>query len=112
MQNKRKHDRYDSLNLIHFACLDTEQQVAKQGMGRTLNVSQSGILLETSCRLAPRDTVTLTIGLADETVNIDGTVVRSTAGEHGRFESGISFFTIGERDQDILARYIQAFRNQ
>ena len=43
---KRKHPRVNALNLSYI-CLDEDQQVIKQGMGRTLNVSESGILLET-----------------------------------------------------------------
>ena len=112
MHDKRKHNRYHSLNLIHFNCLGMDRQVAKQGMGRTLNVSESGILLETNFRLAEREKVTLSIGLADETVNLEGIVVRSKPGEPERFESGIEFLAIDERDQAILNRYIQAFMNQ
>jgi hypothetical protein len=41
-QEKRKHARFNSLNLS-YVCLDENNQVIKQGMGRTLNVSESGI---------------------------------------------------------------------
>ena len=45
-ENKRKHERIQSLNLSYI-CLDEDNNIVKQGMGRTLNISESGILLET-----------------------------------------------------------------
>jgi hypothetical protein len=45
-ENKRKHERIQSLNLSYI-CLDEDANIIKQGMGRTLNISESGILLET-----------------------------------------------------------------
>jgi len=43
--DKRLHLRIDSLNLLAYSCIDDTGQVVVQGMGRTLNVSQGGILL-------------------------------------------------------------------
>ena len=42
--DKRRHTRYESLNLS-YVCLDENDNIIKQGMGRTLNISESGILL-------------------------------------------------------------------
>ena len=39
----RKHDRFDALNLLSYFCVDAENQTVQQGMGRTLNVSETGI---------------------------------------------------------------------
>ena len=45
-KEKRKHYRVDSLNLLSYTCQDEEGNLVKHGMGRTLNVSESGILLK------------------------------------------------------------------
>jgi len=40
-EEKRKHQRFNSLNLSYI-CLDEDQQAVKQGMGRTLNLPNPG----------------------------------------------------------------------
>ena len=60
-QDKRQYERYDALNLLHYE-VPADRQTEHQGMGRTLNVSQSGILLETHAAIDAGQTVTLTIG--------------------------------------------------
>ena len=112
MSNKRQHNRFDSSNLIHFNCLDKSDKVSKQGMGRTLNVSESGILLETSFQIRDSQNVSMAIGLDNDMVSIRGIVVRSTEGNNDRFEAGIQFFEVGTSDRDLLRKYIDAFTNQ
>lgn len=109
-KQKRKHDRIDSLNLLNYVCLDESNEEVIQGMGRTLNVSQGGILLETHIPIAKRYIISLSIGLEDEMVDIKGKVIYYQDGKEGRFESGIEFQDINEESLKILNRYIIAFR--
>ncbi|MFO8083494.1 MAG: hypothetical protein R6U27_04145 [Desulfobacterales bacterium] len=46
-KERRRYPRIESLNLMAYACMDENDNVINQGMGRTLNVSQKGLLLET-----------------------------------------------------------------
>jgi hypothetical protein len=111
--NKRKHHRVRSLNLLSYVCVDENQDVVRQGMGRTLDVSESGILLETHAPIDLEDTIILlTIGLEDDLTDITGKVVYSEAGETGKFESGIEFQEKDEAGLRILQEYIKAFREQ
>jgi len=111
-QDRRKHERINTFNLISYSCIDETVQAISQGMGRTLNVSQNGILLETHVPIDPKHTVALVIGLEDELVNIKGRVVFSMAGEEDRFEAGIEFIETDEAAVDVLKKYIKAFRGQ
>ena len=52
--NKRKHARYDSLNLLTYVCVDSDGKEWNQGMGRTLNISESGLQLETHEPIDPQ----------------------------------------------------------
>ena len=58
-EDKRKHERIRSLNLSYI-CLDEEKNIVKQGMGRTLNLSESGLLLETHFPIESRHIVLMT----------------------------------------------------
>jgi len=111
-EDRRKHVRINALNLISYSCIDETVQAVAQGMGRTLNVSQDGILLETHVPIDPKHTVALAIGLEDDLINIKGRVVFSMAGGEERFEAGIEFIDTDEAALEVLKKYIKAFREQ
>ncbi len=106
----RKHERINSLNLLNYTCVDQKTDEIIQGMGRTLNVSQGGILLETRVPMYAYYSVALTIGLEDEMIDIDGQVIYCREGSKGKYESGIEFKDINETSLRILNKYIVAFR--
>lgn len=110
--DKRKHSRTRSLNLLAYECLDENQDVVRQGMGRTLDVSEGGILLETHAPIDLHHTISLKIGLEDDMTEISGSVAYSRAGKSGRYESGIEFDRNNEAALQILKVYIKAFFQQ
>lgn len=109
---KRKHERIDSLNLLNYKVIDAEGELISQGMGRTLNVSQGGILLETHVSFPLDYHISLNIGLEDDMIDIKGKVIYCRDGEERRYESGIEFFDITEDCMRVLNKYIVAFREQ
>jgi hypothetical protein len=92
-QEKRKHARVSSLNLS-YVCLDEKDKIVKQGMGRTLNVSESGILLETHFPIDQSHTVTLTLGLEEELVDIKGRPVHTRTNDAGNTRWASSFLNL------------------
>ena len=111
-EDKRKHERYDALNLISYLVTDEEDAEVAQGMGRTLNVSQSGILLETHVALALQGSISLSIGLEEHMVDIKGNVVFCHPGDDGKHETGIEFESLDDASRESLNQYIQAFQTQ
>src|SRR3989304_5663028 len=82
-EEKRKHARTGSHNLVSYVCRDEMNRVRSEGMGRTMNVSEGGILLETREPFDPSCTISLTLALEDELMDIRGRVVftrKSAAG--------------------------------
>ena len=110
-QEKRKHARFSSLNLS-YVCLDESNQVVKQGMGRTLNVSESGILLETHFPIDKTHTVTLTLGLGEDLVDIKGRPVHIRTNTGGKYEVGIEFTEPDQKASRSLKEFIDAFKGQ
>ena len=108
IEEKRKHSRIDSTHLLNYYYDESEDE-ATQGMGRTLNVSESGILLETHAPIDEKHTVSLTIGFEEEVVDIKGHVIYTQKNPKGMFESGIEFFDVDATAQKILRQYIAAF---
>jgi hypothetical protein len=110
--DQRKYPRFKSLNLLSYVCIDENRDVVRQGMGRTLDVSEGGILLETHAPIPLQHTISLTIGLQEEVTEIDGRAVYSRPGGPGKYESGIAFYGKNEAGLRILKKYIKAFAEQ
>ena len=109
MEENRKYKRIDSTNLLNYVCLDEEGEAFAQGMGRTLNVSESGILLETHAPLDPKTVVSLTIGMEEELVDLKGTTVYSKRNQEGSYETGIEFLEIQTAELEALQKFIEDF---
>jgi hypothetical protein len=108
---KRKHRRIASLNLS-YVCLDEAGKQVKQGMGRTLNLSESGILLETRFPIAAEHTVILSIGLEDQVVDIRGHAVHVRSTDHGVYEIGIEFVDPDELMLHTIRYFIRSLSKE
>ena len=107
---KRKHVRIDSFNLFYLA-IDDNGNIVHHGMGRTLNVSEAGILMQTSFNVNPDLKILLSVGIEDDIVKIEGEVAHSRPGKNGMFETGIKFTEIDDYALDILKIFIQYFED-
>ncbi len=105
-EEKRKHHRFSSLNLS-YVCLDENQKAVKQGMGRTLNLSESGILLETHFPIATTHNVILSIGLGEDLVDLRGRPVHVSSDGQGAYEVGIEFVDPDERALRTVRQFVQ-----
>jgi len=109
---KRTNQRIDSPNLLSYICLDENDNEIIQGMGRTLNVSEGGILLETHVPINPQYIVCLTIGMEDDLVYFKGHIAHHREREDGKFESGIEFIDMDEQKRRYLRQYVTIFKDQ
>ena len=104
-ENKRKHDRIQSLNLSYI-CLDEDENIVKQGMGRTLNISESGILLETHFPIELKHVVQLTISLEEDLLDIKGKPVHVRSSGQGKYEIGIQFVELDQGASQIIKKFV------
>jgi hypothetical protein len=104
-ENKRKHARIESLNLSYI-CLDEDKNIVKQGMGRTLNISESGILLETHFPIESKHTLQLTISLEENLLDIQGKPVHIRSIDGGKYQVGIQFQELDKKSTGILKKFI------
>ena len=95
--DRRKHRRLKTRNLISYISYDKAGKLISQGLGKALDISRGGILIE-----APEP---IEIGLLSLTatdvennlIEIDGNVVYCKESSSGRHLSGIAF--VGEEEQ-------------
>ena len=110
--DKRRHIRVESTNLINFVCMGDDGEACHQGMGRTLNVSESGILLETYKPFEYQARIAITIGFEEELVDIEGEVVFLKESAKDTYEAGIQFSQINDTERVTLLKFIEAFKNK
>ena len=109
--DQRKFERKDSLNIIGYDILGEEGESVLHGMGRTLNVSESGLLLETHNPLSKGQTLMITVGLEDDTVELKGHVTYVASASSETFNSGIEFMEIDENGKRVLGKFLEALKN-
>lgn len=109
---KRKHQRISTLNLLYYVCLDENGHHLEQGMGKTLDISHGGILMETHIRIEAKYIMLLALGFEEELVDIKGKVIYSRKNESGMYESGVSFIETNENITRIVDALIKTFNQQ
>jgi len=112
MTTERRHFiRPEALNLLDYLVVDAQGRQGEYSMGRTLNISKGGILMETHIPLPEGQQVMITLGLEDNLVDIMGRIVYTTY-DAGMHQNGIEFFHVAENDKKILNRYTEAFHKK
>jgi hypothetical protein len=109
--DRRKAERLDSHNLLHYVCLDENGIGISQGMGRTRNISEGGILMETHLPIDPRRTVSLTMAIENGAFEIQGKVVYSRKREEGGYDTGIDLFEMNQAQHQFLRQFLVLTRN-
>jgi c-di-GMP-binding flagellar brake protein YcgR len=112
IKEKRKSRRFDSTNLLSYVCLDENNSEVMQGMGRSLNVGEGGIRLETHVPIDQQCIVYLTISMEDDLMSFKGNITYQRKREDGKFELGIEFTEMDEKERRFLKQYIILFKGQ
>ena len=108
---RRKWDRKETLNLVDYILLGEDGAFLRRGMGRTRNVSEGGLLLETHRALKEGEEVLITVGLKEDMVRLRGRVVhQAPPTEEYRHCAGVKFTHMNKEDREILKRYIDALK--
>ena len=105
--NKRKTPRVKTSNGVSYVCIDETGNEIEQGMGKTIDISIGGILLETSVRIESKYILLATIDLKGNLIEIRGKVAYSRKIESGEFLNGIQFLETPERQIKIIAEFIK-----
>jgi hypothetical protein len=96
---KRKFGRVKTHNLISYVCLDNDGRPIANLMGIALDISQGGLLLETTQQIEPRDIVLVAADEKERIVEIKAKAVYCREVSSGKFHVGVSFR--GTYDENI-----------
>lgn len=87
---KRKYPRVQIHNLISYVCLGEDGQPITRLMGSALDISQGGLLLETTQQIEPGNGILITTDEQDRIVEIKGKAAYCRETGSGKFYIGIS----------------------
>jgi predicted Zn finger-like uncharacterized protein len=89
--DRRKHRRIKTQNLIsHFSFDETGKQES-QGIGKALDISRGGILIETPYPIESDSLSLMAVDLKDNLLEIKGKLIYSKRSSAGTYLSGIAF---------------------
>lgn len=109
--DQRAHERVGSLNLS-YVYVDEHGTPVREGMGRSLNVSESGMLLETTFYIAPDNFLLLNVAVEEKLLDIKGRVVHCRKNSAGRYQAGVEFTDLENVSSEELKQIVQSLRAQ
>jgi hypothetical protein len=80
-------------------CCDDAGRTLKQGMGRAVDISQNGLMLECESPVELESISLMSVDLEDQLIEISGKVAYSRRSPNGRFRVGVKF--CGSHDENV-----------
>ncbi len=88
---RRKHSRVKINYPISYVCMDKKGRIVQQNMGVALNISQSGILIETVDSVFSKYITLISVDLNKDIIEIKGKVAYCKKNKTEKYRVGISF---------------------
>ncbi len=111
-EEKRKHPRVKTDNLVSYACLDEEGGELAQGIGRALDISKGGVLLASHTPIESDRILLTSVDVNDELMEITGEVAYCKESGPGLFQTGIRFLEDDEKIRHIVINLIKVYNLQ
>jgi hypothetical protein len=107
---RRRAERRYAMNFLDYEIVSAEGATVGRGLARTLNVSATGLLLETGQFFEPGQALRITLGLANELVQLVGRVVHAQPVNDELCSAGVQFVEFDQADRQLYQRYFEALR--
>lgn len=105
--DERESKREESINIVDYVMLGEDGEPESSGMGRTINVGDRGILLETSTPLKEQRILLVTLGLENDMIELKSKITYIETSEENKFRSGIEFMEIDEEGKRVLHKFLK-----
>jgi hypothetical protein len=112
LKEKRKNPRIKTENLLSYEGVDGTGSRIEHGMGKTLDISQGGLLMETSVPVEAKFILLMSLDIKEEIIKIKGKVAYSREAEAKKFHTGVRFIGNNERINAIIKEMIKDFINK
>ena len=107
--DRRKFPRVDVFSSISYVCVDDKGNLIDQDIGVALNISQSGLLLETGHQLDTRFISLMFVDLENNLAETEGEIVYSRPFDSGIYQNGIHFRGSHPENIEFAQKLIRAY---
>jgi hypothetical protein len=110
--DRRKHTRVETRNLISHESISKEGQIVSRSMGKALNVSRSGILLETPYLIEADNVTLVTVDLENNLIEMSGKLIYCRETDTGMFQAGINFTGSEDEKAQFAVKLIKLYHHR
>lgn len=110
-KERRRAERRYALNFLDYEILSETGEVLGRGLARTLNVSESGLRLETGQSFEPGQKLRITLGFDNDLIQVDGRIANSQEASDGLSTSGLMFLEFDEADRRTYQKHFEALKD-
>lgn len=107
--DRRKFARVDVYSSISYVCVDDTGNLIDQQMGVALNISQTGLLLETGQQLETNFISLMFVDLENNLAEVEGEIVYCHPKASGMFQNGIHFRGSHAENIEFAQKLIRAY---
>ena len=104
-EEKRKTPRITFKGLVHCEQVDVSRLSHNETMGRTLDISEGGILLEAQQHFPLLSQIDFGIALGDRIIDAKGKVIHLSQTDDGKIQMGIQFIEMSEANKENVREY-------
>ncbi len=108
-KDRRKFPRVDVFSSISYVCIDDKGNLIDQDTGVALNISQSGLLLETGNQLNTSLIALMFVDLENNLAEVEGEIVYSRPFDSGVYQNGIQFRASHPENIEFAQKLIRAY---
>ncbi len=105
---QRRAERRYAMNFLDFEVIAADGETVGRGLARTLNVSATGLLLETGQFFEAGQLLRVTLGLRNKLVQLTGRVAHSHPVNDDLCNTGIQFVEFAPADRQVFQAYVEA----
>lgn len=109
MDEQRKYYRAKTINLLSYECIDKDGNQSFQGMGKVLDISQGGLLMETNVPIEAEYIWLMALDIKEDLIKIKGRFVYCREREPNIFHTGVRFMEADEKIREVVAAMIKVF---
>ena len=109
MKENRKKPRLKTENLLSYEGVDGSGNRAEQGMGKTLDISHGGLLMETAVPVEAKFILLMSLDIKEEPIKIKAKVIYSREAEVNLFHTGVRFIETNDRIDAIIKEMIKDY---
>ena len=109
MADRRKHHRIKTQNLISHFSFDEGGALNAQGIGRAMDVSQGGILIETPQPIESEMLSLMAVDLDGNLFEIKGRLMHSNQSSSGMYLAGIAFVGSDWQVSNFVVKLVKGY---